>query len=181
MAWMSFALGVGVGVVLVLLLLGLLLRLGARSSQSLAAPPSGVPDATFTFSRDALSQMIDDALRNTTIPLVSLRDPQLQLEPNAVLVLRMRGDTALLGAQPILLRMRLLLAPNGVQVHTEQAEVGGGLNIVGALGPRLDERINADLRKRLPVGEQFEVLGVGSSTDAIRSKHGYAAPRRDQK
>jgi len=168
MRWTSFALGVVVGVVLALLVLGLVLRIGGRSLDPFVAQPaSDLPDATFTFSRDALSRMIDDALAETTIPLVSLRDPQLQLEPGAVLLLRMRGDTALLGAQTIVLRMRVVPAPNGIQVQTERAEVGGGLSIAGALTARLDERINADLAQRLALMEQFEVLRVDGSTDAI--------------
>lgn len=167
MAWTSFVLGMFVGVVLVVLLLALVLRIGARAPEPVVLPPTGLPDATFTFSRDALQQMIDESLGETTIPLVSLRDPQLQLEPGAVLLLRMRGDTALLGAQTIVLRMRVEPGANGVQVRTERAEVGGGLNIAGALTARLDERINADLGQRLAFAEQWDVTQVDGSTDAI--------------
>lgn len=167
MAWTSFAIGVVVGAVLVPLVFALAVRLLAQTPEPLVVPLSGLPDATITLSRDALSRMIDDALQETTIPLVSLRDPQLQLEPDAVLVLRMRGDTVLLGAQTIVLYMRVVPAANGVQVRTEQAEVGGALNIAGALTARLDEQINADLAKRLTFGEQFEVLSVTSAADAL--------------
>ncbi len=167
MEWTSFALGVLVGVILVPLLFGLALRLVARGGEPLVVSPSGLPDATFTFSRDALQQMIDDALEETTIPLVSLRDPQLQLEPAGLLVLRLRGDTALLGAQTIVLRMRVVPAASGVQVRTERAEVGGGLNITGVLATRLDERINAALAQRLAFAEQWEVVGVDASTDTL--------------
>lgn len=167
MAWTSFAIGVLVGAVLVPLVFALAVRLLAQTPEPITVPPSGLPDATITLSRDALSRMIDDALQETTIPLVSLRDPQLQLEPDAMLVLRMRGDTVLLGAQPIVLHMRVVPAANGVQVRTEQAEVGGALNIAGALTARLDESINADLAERLQFGEQFEVLSVASTTDAL--------------
>ncbi len=167
MEWTSFALGVVVGVILVPLLLALGLRIVTRAPEPIAMPSSGLPDATFTFSRDALGRMIDDALQETTIPLVSLRDPQVQLEPGAVLVLRMRGDTALLGAQTIVLRMRVVPTANGVQVRTERADVGGGLSIAGALTARLDERINADLAKRLAFADQWDITHVDGSTDAM--------------
>jgi hypothetical protein len=167
MGWTSFAIGVVVGAVLVPLVFALAVRLLAQTPEPITVPPSGLPDAMITLSRDALSRMIDDALQETTIPLVSLRAPQLQLEPNAVLVLRMRGDTVLLGAQTIVLHMRVVPAANGVQVRTEQAEVGGVLNIAGALTARLDEGINADLAERLNFGDQFEVLSVASATDAL--------------
>jgi hypothetical protein len=167
MEWTSFALGVLVGVIFVPFLLGLVLRVVGRSPEPIAVSPSGLPDATFTFSRDVLQRMIDDALQEATIPLISLHDPQLQLEPGGVLVLRMRGDTALLGAQTIVLRMRVVPAANGVQVRTERAEVGGGLNIAGALTARLDERINADLAKRLAFVDQWDITHVDGSTDAV--------------
>jgi hypothetical protein len=155
-------------VLLTPLLLGLALRLFTRPSQPVVTlPPSGLPDATFTLSREALQRMIDDALQDVSIPLVSLRDPQLELEPDAVLVLRMRGDTVLLGAQPIVLRMRLVPTAEGIGVQTQSAEVGGRINIAGGLTQQLDARINAALAQRLSFGDQFEVLSTGGSTEAI--------------
>jgi hypothetical protein len=168
MASISLLVGILLGALIAALLFGIALRLFARSSPPVAPQAaSGLPDATFTLSREALQRLIDDALRDMSIPLVSLRDPTVQLEPGGVIVLHMRGDTVLLGAQPVVLRMWVVPTADGVGVQTERAEVGGSFNIAGGLTERLDERINADLAQRLSFAEQFEVLAVDGTTDAI--------------
>lgn len=168
MVEVGFVIGILVGMVLLPLVLGLALWVTNRAAAPVAAQPaSGLPDATFSLSREALQRLVDDALRETNIPLVSLRDPQIQLEPGGLMVLNMRGDTVLLGAQPITMRMRVVPTANGVGVQTERAEVAGGFNLAGGLTQTLDERINADLAQRLGFAERFEVTGVDGSDTAI--------------
>jgi hypothetical protein len=164
-----FGLGMLVGGLLTLVLLALLLRLtnGVQALPSSGAR-SALPELSVTLSRELLTRLIDDSLQDVALPLVSLRDPQIELEPNAVLVVRLRGDTVLLGAQAIVLRTRLVPAVSGVRVVTESAEVGVLGNIAGPLTARLDAQINAELARRLAFAEQFEVLEVsGNSTEVV--------------
>jgi hypothetical protein len=98
---------------------------------------------------------------------VSLRDPYLELEDGGVLVVRMRGDTVLLGAQPITLRMQIVPAEVGVGVATTSADVGVFGNIAGPLTDQLDLSINAELARRLAFASDFDVTGVDGTTDAV--------------
>lgn len=164
----SLLIGIGIGMLLAPLLLGVALRMFARTPDPISTQSlSGPHDVVVTISREAIGRMLDDALHELSLPLVSFRDPQIQLEPDAMVVLRMRGDTALLGAQPVVLRMRVVPTATGVGVRTESAEVGGAINVVGELTEQLDERINAELSERLRLPDQFEVVHIGGSTDAV--------------
>ncbi len=163
-----FALGILVGGLLTLVLLALTLRIMNRA-QVLINPTAsaGNPELTVTLSHDLLQRLIDDSLRDVALPLVTLRDPRIELEPDAVLVLRLRGDTVLLGGQAIVLRMRLTPAPAGVQVTTQTAEVGFLGNVAGPLTASLDAQINQELARRLAFAEQFEVLDVSGTTREV--------------
>lgn len=163
-----FGLGMLVGGLLTILLLVVTLRIMGRG-QVLpgTTAKNGFPELTVSLSRDLLQQLVDDSLRDVSIPLVTLRDPNVGLEPDGVLVIRMRGDTVLLGAQPIVLRMRLLPAESVVQVRTESADVGFLGDIAGPLTNRLDDEINAELARRLAFADQFQVLGVGGTTQEV--------------
>ncbi len=164
----SLGVGIIIGSLLTLAVLVLALRLLTRDPQPVT--PSlqpGLPNVTLALSRDALQHLIDDALHDVSIPLVTFRDPYVQLEPDALLVLRLRGDTALLGAQTIMLRMRVVPMDQGVGVITESADVGGRLNITGSLIQRLDEHINAELAQRFPFTDQLEVLNINSTSDEL--------------
>jgi hypothetical protein len=167
-AMAQFGLGMLVGGLITLLALVLSLRLLSRAPQSSASSRSGeLPDLTLSLTRDLLQRLIDDSLRDVSLPLVSLRDPYVQLEPDALLVVRLRGDTVLLGAQTIVLRMRVVPAETGVKVVTQQADVGGMLDLAGPLTERLDQQINAELAQRLAFAEQFQVLSVGGSDQEV--------------
>jgi hypothetical protein len=167
-AMAQFGLGLLVGGVITLLVLALSLRLLSRAPQTDTNTRSGeLPDLTLSLTRDLLQRLIDESLRDVSLPLVSLRDPYVQLEPDAILVVRMRGDTVLLGAQMIVLRMRVVPAETGVRVVTQQADVGGMVNLVGPLTERLDQQINAELAQRLAFAEQFRVLSVGGNDQEV--------------
>lgn len=163
-----FGLGMLAGGLLTLLLLTLLLRItnGVRGLPDSGAS-NGAPELSVILSRDLLQRLIDDSLQEVTLPLVTLRDPRIELEPNAILVMRLRGDTVLLGAQAIVLRMRVAPAGSGVRVVTESAEVGVLGNIAGPLTAQLDEQINAELARRLAFAEQFDVLAVTGTTGEV--------------
>ncbi len=163
-----FGLGILLGGLLTIVLLALTLRIMNRA-QTLANPTgkAGNPELTVALSDDLLQRLIDDSLRDVTLPLVTLRDPHVELEPAAILVLRLRGDTVLLGAQAIVLRMRLTPAPSGVQISTETAEVGFLGNVTGPLTATLDAQINQELARRLAFAEQFEVLDVSGTTHEV--------------
>jgi hypothetical protein len=163
-----FALGMLAGGLLTILLLVVTIRIMGRA-QVLpgTAPRDGFPELTVSLSRDLLQRLVDDSLRDVAIPLVTLRDPNIVLEPDGVLVIRMRGDTVLLGAQPISLRMRLVPATSVVQVKTESADVGFLGDIAGPLTDRLDDEINAELARRLAFAEQFEILDVSGTAQEV--------------
>jgi hypothetical protein len=163
-----FGIGLLAGGVLTILLLALTLRLMNRA-QLVQPPPAlrGAPELTVTLTRDLLERLIDDSLANVALPLVTLRDPHLELEPDAVLVIRLRGDTALLGAQLIVLRMRMLPAAAGIAVQTESADVGILGNVAGPLTARLDATLNAELARRLAFAGQFEVLEVAGDRSEV--------------
>jgi hypothetical protein len=164
----QFGLGLLAGGLLTLILLSLLLRLMGRAPEPVTPTRSGeLPDLTLVLTRELLQRLIDDSLRDLSLPLISLRDPNVQLEPGAILVVRMRGDTVLLGAQMIVLRMRVVPAETGVQVATEAADVGGLLDLAGPLTERLDQQINAELAQRLAFAEQFQVLNVDGTADEV--------------
>jgi|GEM_PF-6906982 len=164
----NFALGMLVGGVLAVLLLALLLRLLGRSAAvPMTESRPGNPELILTLNRDLLQRLIDDSLRDVEIPLVTLRDPRVQLEPDAILVVRLRGDTVLLGGQAIVLRMRLVPATAGVGVVTESADVGILGNVAGPLTNRLDELINAELAQRLAFASEFEVLAIDGTTEEV--------------
>lgn len=163
-----FGLGILVGGILTIVLLALTLRIMNRA-QAIIDPSAstGNPEITVTLSQGLLQRLIDDSLRDVALPLITLRDPRVELEPDAVIVLRLRGDTVLLGAQAIVLRMRLSPAPAGVQVATETAEVGFLGNVAGPLTATLDEQINEELARRLAFAGQFEVLDVSGTTREV--------------
>ncbi|MBV9788742.1 MAG: hypothetical protein JOZ51_11240 [Chloroflexi bacterium] len=164
----QFGLGLLAGGLLTIILLSVLLRLLGRAPEPITPTRSSdLPDLTLALTRELLQRLIDDSLRDVSLPLISLRDPNVQLEPGAILVVRMRGDTVLLGGQMIVLRMRVVPAETGVQVTTEAADVGGMLDLAGPLTERLDQQINADLAQRLAFAEQFEVLSVDGTTDEV--------------
>ncbi|HEY0604146.1 MAG TPA: hypothetical protein VGD58_14605 [Herpetosiphonaceae bacterium] len=164
----QFGLGLLAGGLLTLILLSVLLRLLGRTPEPVTpARSSELPDLTLSLTRELLQRLIDDSLRDVSLPLISLRDPSVQLEPDAILVVRMRGDTVLLGAQMIVLRMRVVPAATGVQVVTQAADVGGLLDLAGPLTERLDQQINAELAQRLAFAEQFEVLSVDGTVDEV--------------
>lgn len=164
----QFGLGLLAGGLLTIILLSLLLRLLGRAPEpTVPARSSELPDLTLSLTRELLQRLIDDSLRDVSLPLISLRDPHVQLEPGAILVVRMRGDTVLLGGQMIVLRMRVVPAATGVQVVTEAADVGGLVDLVGPLSQRLDQQINAELAQRLAFAEQFEVLSVDGTSDEV--------------
>lgn len=171
-----FGLGILCGGVLAVLLLALVLRvLGGRqrtpSRRAVAEPTSerwgSQPDLTLMLSRDALTHLIAEGLRNLSVPLVTLRAPQVRLEPNALIQITVRGDTILLGGQMIVLRTRIVPAAVGVQVVTESAALGALGGVAGSLTSKLDERINAALTERLALAEQFEVLDIVGSDEAV--------------
>ena len=164
-----FGTGLLAGGLLTILLLALTLRLMSRGADITPAPAAsgGAPELTVTLSRDLLERLIDDSLRETTIPLVTLRDPRVELADDAALLIRLRGDTVLLGAQPIVLRMRVQPAATGIAVATESADVGFLGNVAGPLTARLDAAINAELAQRLAFAEQFEVLDVAGDTSEV--------------
>jgi hypothetical protein len=164
----SFTLGLVAGGLLTLLILMLLLRLSSRSVRvptNVSQP--GLPDLTLSLSRDLLHRLVVDGLRDVSLPLVTLRDPYVQLEPDAVLVVRLRGDTILLGGQMIVLRMRLVPAATSVRIVTQTADVGRLGNIAGPLTALLDQRLNLELAQRLAFASQFEILAVHGTTDEI--------------
>lgn len=163
----GFGIGILVGVVLAIVVFLVTVRLLGRSQLPIAGAGSGFPDLTLSLNRDLLQRLIDDSLRDAQIPLVSLRDPNVQFEPGGVLVLRMRGDTVLLGAQPIVLRMQILPATTGVRVQTTSADVGVLGNVAGPLTAQLDAQINAELARQLSFAEQWEVLEVGGTTEEV--------------
>lgn len=164
----QFGLGLLAGGLLTIILLSVLLRLLGRAPEPAAPTRSGeLPDLTLSLTRELLQRLIDDSLRDVSLPLISLRDPQVQLEPGAILVVRLRGDTVLLGAQMIVLRMRVVPAATGVQVATEAADVSGLIDLAGPLTERLDQQINAELAQRLAFAEQFEVLSVDGTSDEV--------------
>lgn len=164
----QFGLGLLAGGLLTLIILSVILRLLSRSPEpAMPARSAELPDLTLSLTRELLQRLIDDSLRDVSLPLISLRDPQVQLEPNAILVVRMRGDTVLLGAQMIVLRMRLVPGETGVQVVTEGADVSGMIDLAGPLTERLDQQINAELAQRLAFAEQFQVLSVGGTGDEV--------------
>lgn len=166
-----FGLGLLVGGVLTVLLLALLLRVIGATQRELPPLPAArwddEPDLTLTLGRDLLLQLIRDGLRDLTLPLVQLRDPRIVLEPDALLQLTVRGDTALLGGQLIVLRMRIVPAELGVRVVTESAELRGLGDVAGPLTARLDQRINAALAEQLALAERFKVLDVGGTDSAV--------------
>lgn len=163
-----FGLGMLAGGLLTLILLALLLRIAnAGQAPTQESERTGSPELSVTLSRDLLERLIDESLQDVALPLVTLRDPRIELEPDAVLVVRLRGDTVLLGAQSIVLRTRLVPAASGIRVVTESAEVGVLGNIAGPLTARLDEQINAELARRLAFAEQFEVLSVGGTLSEV--------------
>lgn len=165
---LNFGLGMLAGGLLTILVIVVVLRVQARSPELPASlGESGPPELTLLLSRDLLQRLVDDALQNVSLPLVSLRDPYLELESGGVLVIRMRGDTALLGAQSITLRMRIVPAEVGVGVVTESADVGVFGNVAGPLTSRLDESINAELARRLAFAADFAVTGVDGTTDEV--------------
>jgi hypothetical protein len=164
----SLGVGIIVGSLLTLILLALAMQLLTRDPQRVTPnPQSGLPNVTIALRRDALQHLIDDALHDVSIPFITFRDPYVQLEPDALLVLRLRGDTLLLGGQTIALRMRVVPMDQGVGVVTESAKVEGRLNIPAALIQRLDQLVNAELARRLPFTEQIEVLNVGGTSDEL--------------
>jgi hypothetical protein len=162
-----FGIGILVGVVLAIVVFMITVRLLGRPQLPIADANTGFPDLTLSLNRDLLQRLIDDSLRDVQLPLVSLRDPNVQLEPGGVLVLRMRGDTVLLGAQPIALRMQLLPATTGIRVQTTSADVGVLGDVAGPLTQRLDEQINAELARQLSFAEGWEVLEVGGTTEEV--------------
>lgn len=164
----QFGLGMLIGGLLTLIILAVVLRLLSRSPQINPPARSGeLPDLTLALTRDLLQRLIDESLRDVSLPLISLRDPYVELEPNAVLVVRMRGDTVLLGAQMIVLRMRVVPAEAGVQVVTEAADVSGLGDLTGPLTGRLDQQINTELAQRLAFAQQLQVLSVGGTTEEV--------------
>lgn len=172
----EFGLGLICGGLLAVLLLALLLRLVAATQRSTphgslthatAEPWGSQPEITLTLSRQLLQRQIAEGLRGLALPLIELRDPQIQLEPDAVLKLVVRGDTALLGGQLVTLRMRIVPAPVGVRVVTESAGMPGLGEVAGPLTAKLDQRINAVLAERMALAEPFEVLGVGGTDEAL--------------
>jgi len=161
-----FALGMLAGAFAALLIVLLAARIAGT-----APPPvpssSALPELTVRLTRELTQRLVDDALAEMSIPLVTLRDPYVQLEPGGIVVLRLRGDTALLGAQTIVLRLRVEPAGRGVRVATESATVQGLGSFAGALTSGLDQAINAELAERLSFGEGWEVLSVDGDEQAI--------------
>lgn len=169
----EFGLGMLCGGVLAVLPLALVLRLVGMTQrrradvQPAAEPWGSQPELTLTLRRQLLQRLIAEGLRGLSLPLVELRDPQIQLEPDAVLKLVVRGDTALLGGQLVVLRMRIVPAPLGVQVVTESAGMQGLGEMAGPLTAKLDQRINALLAERMALAERFEVLSVDGTDEAV--------------
>lgn len=169
----EFGLGLLCGGLLAVLLLALLLRLigatqrGRVERQSASEPWGSQPELTVTLSRQLLQRTIAESLRGLSLPLIELRDPLIALEPDAVLRLVVRGDTALLGGQLVTLRTRIVPAAVGVQVVTESAGMQGLGEVAGPLTAKLDQRINAVLAERLALAERFEVLSVDGTDEAI--------------
>jgi hypothetical protein len=126
-----------------------------------------LPDLTLSLTRDLVQRLIDDSLHDVSLPLVTLRDPYVQLEPGAIVNVRLRGDTVLLGGQMIVLRMRVIPAETGVKVITEAADVGGLVDLAGPMTARLDQQINTELAQRLAFADQFQVLRVGGTAQEI--------------
>ncbi len=166
---LNFGLGMLAGGVITLLVIIVVARGLARvPAIPEAALDAGPPELTVALSRDLLQRLVDDALQDVRLPLVSLRDPRVDLETGGVLVLRMRGDTVLLGAQPITLRMQIVPAEVGVAVATTSADVGVFGNVAGPLTAQLDEAINAELALRLNFAADFAVTDVdGTTADVI--------------
>jgi hypothetical protein len=170
-----FGLGILCGGLLAVLLLALVLRIIGRTQQPSARRADqpgaerwdGQPDLTLALSRSLLEHVIREGLRDLELPLISLRDPQIRLEPDALIQLVVRGDTALLGAQLIVLRMRITPAEVGVRVQTESAGLRGLGDVAGPLTAKLDERINAALAERLALAAQFETLDVGGDDESV--------------
>jgi hypothetical protein len=162
----TFALGMLGGVVLVLLLMLLAVRVAGKALDP-APHSNALPDLTLSVTRELTQRLVDDALREIRLPLVTMRDPYVQLEPGGVVVLRLRGDTALLGAQTIVLRLRVEPAGSGVRVASESAMVQGLGSVPAALTDRLDQTINAQLCKHLGFGRGWEVLSVDGDEHAI--------------
>jgi hypothetical protein len=164
----QFGLGLLIGGVLTLLVLMLTARLLNRAPERAdRARSDEIPDLTLSLTRDLVQRLIDDSLHDVSLPLVTLRDPYVQLEPGAIVQVRLRGDTVLLGGQMIVLRMRVIAGEAGVQVITEAADVGGLINLAGPLTSRLDQQINAELAQRLAFADQFHVLYVGGTAQEI--------------
>lgn len=163
---LTFALGMLAGAVVVLLVL----LLAARMSGKAPAPAprsSALPELTLSITRELTQRIIDDGLSGVSIPLVTLRDPYVQLEPGGTIVLRLRGDTALLGAQTIVLHLRVEPAGHGVRLATSSATVPGLGSVAGALTDGLDRVVNAQLADRLSFGQDWEVLSVDGDEQAI--------------
>ena len=154
------------GVVLVLLLMLLTVRAAGKALE-LAPHSNALPDLTLSVTRELTQRLVDDALHDIKLPLVTVRDPYVQLEPGGVVVLQLRGDTALLGAQTIVLRLRVEPAGSGVRVASELATVQGLGSVPAALTDRLDQAINAQLSNQLSFAEGWEVLSVGGDEQAI--------------
>ncbi len=164
-----FGLGMLAGGLLTLLLLVLVLRITNRVGElSDGGDSNAAPELSVILSRDLLQRLIDDSLQEVTLPLVTLRHPRIELESGALVVMRLRGDTVLLGAQAIVLRMRVTPASSGVRVVTESAEVGVLGDVAGPLTTQLDEQINAELARRLSFVEQFDVFEVtGTASEVV--------------
>jgi hypothetical protein len=165
---LNFGLGMLAGGLITLLVIVIVVRVLARVPEiPEVAFDSGPPDLRLALSRELLQRLVDDALQDVSLPLIALRDPYLELESGGVLLVRLRGDTVLLGAQPITLRLRLVPAEVGVGVVTESADVGVFGNVAGPLTDQLDASINAELAQRLAFAQEFAVTGVDGTTDEV--------------
>ncbi len=164
----SFVLGIVVGSLVMLVALSLTVQLLTRDP--LSVPPvtqPGSSDLTIVLPRDTLRYLIDDALANVEVPLVTVHESELLLEPGALVVLHLHGDAALLGAQTVVLRTRIVPLDGRLGVATESAVIGGRINVTGSLTQQLDEQINAILVERLPLDDRLEIVGVDGTADEI--------------
>lgn len=155
------------GVLITLIVLGLIVRIAGSRQPAIIPVQSGLPDLTITLTRELLQQLVAESLQNVSIPLVQLSTPSIELQPDALLILQVRGDTVLLGGQLITLRLRVVPAATGVQVQTESADVSGLGNVAAPITQQLDDQINAELARRLAFAEQFEVMDVRSTTSEL--------------